>query len=167
MVETGGGRLHQRRGAAAFVAANKTLLATAWVVGFALVFLWQSAAISLRSGGARGGRGSGGVFLGLLPGPLPPPRPAPRLRPAAFNLTDFGGVGDGRALNTGAFERAVEAIAALAERGGGQLNVPPGRWLTAPFNLTSHMTLFLAEGAEILGIPVRRAVSVSLAVEFE
>ena len=167
MVETGGGRLHQRRGAAAFVAANKTLLATAWVVGFALVFLWQSAAISLRSGGARGGRGSGGVFLGLLSGPLPPPRPAPRLRPAAYNLTDFGGVGDGRALNTGAFERAVEAIAALAERGGGQLNVPPGRWLTAPFNLTSHMTLFLAEGAEILGIPVRRAVSVSLAVEFE
>jgi len=167
MVETGGGRLHQRRGAAAFVAANRTLLAAAWVVGFALVFLWQSAAISLRSGGARGGRGSGGVFLGLLSGPLPPPRPAPRLRPAAYNLTDFGGVGDGRALNTGAFERAVEAIAALAERGGGQLNVPPGRWLTAPFNLTSHMTLFLAEGAEILGIPVRRAVSVSLAVEFE
>ena len=168
MVETGGGRLHQRRGAAAFVAANKTLLAAAWVVGFALVFLWQSAAISLRSGGARGGRGSGGVFLGLLSGPLPPPRPAPRLRPAAYNLTDFGGVGDGRALNTGAFERAVEAIAALAERGGGQLNVPPGRWLTAPFNLTSHMTLFLSEGAEILGIPVRKGcVSVCLAAEFE
>jgi hypothetical protein len=168
MVETGAGRLHQRRGAAAFVAAKKTLLAAAWVVGFALVFLWQSASISLRSGGARGGSGSGGVLLGLLSAPLPPLRPAPRLRPAAYNLTDFGGVGDGRALNTGAFERAVEAISALAERGGGQLNVPPGRWLTAPFNLTSHMTLFLAEGTEILGIPVRRArVSVSLAVKFE
>ncbi|PAN08570.1 hypothetical protein PAHAL_1G421400 [Panicum hallii] len=153
MVETGAGRLHQRRGAAAFVAAKKTLLAAAWVVGFALVFLWQSASISLRSGGARGGSGSGGVLLGLLSAPLPPLRPAPRLRPAAYNLTDFGGVGDGRALNTGAFERAVEAISALAERGGGQLNVPPGRWLTAPFNLTSHMTLFLAEGTEILGIP--------------
>ncbi|CAN6279806.1 unnamed protein product [Urochloa humidicola] len=152
MVETAGGRLHQRRGVAAFVAANKTLLAAAWVVGFTLVFLWQSASISLGSGGAGGG-GSGGVFLRLLSAPLPPSRPAPRLRPAAYNLTDFGGVGDGRALNTEAFERAVEAIAALAERGGGQLNVPPGRWLTAPFNLTSHMTLFLAEGAEILGIP--------------
>ncbi|CAM0147381.1 unnamed protein product [Urochloa decumbens] len=128
MVETAGGRLHQRRGVAAFVAANKTLLAAAWVVGFTLVFL-------------------------LLSAPLPPSRPAPRLRPTAYNLTDFGGVGDGRALNTEAFERAVEAIAALAERVGGQLNVPPGRWLTAPFNLTSHMTLFLAEGAEILGIP--------------
>ena len=42
MVETGGGRLHQRWGAAAFVAANRTLLAAAWVVGFALVFLWPT-----------------------------------------------------------------------------------------------------------------------------
>jgi hypothetical protein len=149
MVETAGGRwrlhLHgQRRSAAAFLAANKTLLAAVWVAGFTLVFLWQSA--SIFSGGARG-------ILGLLA--PPPSRPAPRLRPNAYNLTDFGGVGDGRAVNTQAFERAVEAISALADRGGGQLNVPPGRWLTGPFNLTSHMTLFLAEGAEILAITVR------------
>lgn len=148
MVDTGGGRLHQRRGAAAFVAANKALLAAAWVVGFALVFLWQSASMSFGSAG-------GGGYLRLLSAPPPPPRPAPRLRPTAYNITDFGAVGDGRAVNTAAFERAVEAIAALAERGGGQLNVPPGRWLTAPFNLTSHMTLFLADGAEILGITVK------------
>ncbi|GKU93453.1 hypothetical protein SLEP1_g7047 [Rubroshorea leprosula] len=74
------------------------------------------------------------------------------LRPVAFNLTDFGGVGDGVTLNTEAFERAVSAISKLGKRGGGQLNVPPGKWLTAPFNLTSHLTLFLAENAEILGI---------------
>lgn len=72
----------------------------------------------------------------------------------AFNLTDFGGVGDGLTLNTAAFERAVVAISKLGKKGGGQLNVPPGNWLTAPFNLTSHMTLFLAEGASILGIDV-------------
>lgn len=72
----------------------------------------------------------------------------------AFNLTDFGGVGDGKTLNTAAFERAVEAISKAGARGGGQLNVPAGRWLTAPFNLTNHMTLFLAEGAVILGIEV-------------
>lgn len=155
MVETsgGGGRLHphgQRRSVAAFLVANKTLLAAAWVVGFTLVFLWQSAKVSV------GGGGGGGGFLRLRSAPPPPPsRPAPLLRPKAYELTDFGGVGDGRAVNTEAFERAVKAIAALAERGGGQLNVPLGRWLTAPFNLTSHMTLFLAEGSEILGIPVR------------
>ena len=72
----------------------------------------------------------------------------------AFNLTDFGGVGDGVTLNTKAFERAVSAISKLRKKGGGQLNVPAGNWLTAPFNLTSHMTLFLAEGAVILGIDV-------------
>lgn len=79
----------------------------------------------------------------------------PRLRPVAFNLTEFGAVGDGVTLNTEAFERAVLAISKLGKKGGGQLNVPPGRWLTAPFNLTSHMTLFLAEDAEILGLQVR------------
>jgi polygalacturonase len=73
------------------------------------------------------------------------------LRKNVFNLTDFGAVDDGRTVNTGAFERAVQAIKA---RGGGQLNVPSGTWITAPFNLTSHMTLFLAEGAVILAVEV-------------
>ncbi|VVA39710.1 PREDICTED: probable polygalacturonase [Prunus dulcis] len=50
-----------------------------------------------------------------------------------------------------AFKKAVLAISKLGKKGGGQPNVPPGRLLTAPFNLTSHMTLFLAEDAEILG----------------
>ncbi|XP_048536301.1 probable polygalacturonase [Triticum urartu] len=149
MVETSGGRwrlhLHgQRRSAAAFLAANKTLLAAVWVAGFALVFLWQSASVFVAGGGG-----------GPRPAPAPS-RPAPRLRPMAYNLTDFGGVGDGRAVNTRAFERAVETVSAFADQGGAQLNVPPGRWLTGPFNLTSHMTLFLAEGAEILGITDER-----------
>lgn len=82
--------------------------------------------------------------------------PVPKLRPTAFNLTDFGGVGDGVTLNTEAFVRAVAQIATLGSQGGGQLNVQPGFWLTAPFNLTSHMTLFLAEGAVILGIQVKK-----------
>lgn len=68
-----------------------------------------------------------------------------------YNLIDFGAVEDSRIVNTGAFERAVQAIKA---RGEGQLNVPPGTWITAPFNLTSHMTLFLAEGAVILATEV-------------
>lgn len=78
----------------------------------------------------------------------------PKFRPVAFNLTDFGAVGDGVTVNTEAFENAIFAISKLGKRGGGQLNVPPGYWLTAPFNLTSHMTLFLAEDAVILGIDV-------------
>jgi polygalacturonase len=66
-----------------------------------------------------------------------------------------GGLDFGVTLNIEAFERAVSTISKLGKRGGAQLNVPPGRWLTAPFNLTSHMTLFLAEDAEILGIQVK------------
>lgn len=76
------------------------------------------------------------------------------MRPVAFNVKDFGGVGDGVTLNTEAFVRAVSAISKFGDKGGAQLNVPPGLWLTAPFNLTSHMTLFLAQDAVILGIQV-------------
>ncbi|XP_065030814.1 probable polygalacturonase isoform X4 [Musa acuminata AAA Group] len=117
--------------------SHRTLLAVLWTVLFSAVVVWQSGAV---------GR------LGLLRRWAPPPRPCPRLRPTVFNLSDFGGVGDGVTLNTQAFEKAVEAIMEFGGSGGGQLNVPPGMWLTGPFNLTSHMTLFLAEGAVIMGI---------------
>ncbi|GAY37633.1 hypothetical protein CUMW_030530 [Citrus unshiu] len=134
--------LHQnrpdlRRWVPAFLSSHKTLFTVLWLAAFASVFIWQRNAVV-------------GGFLFLRWGVAS--RPIPRLRPAAFNLTDFGGVGDGVTLNTEAFQRAVYAISKLGKKGGGQLNVPPGRWLTAPFNLTSHMTLFLAEDAEILAI---------------
>lgn len=64
-------------------------------------------------------------------------------------MTSFGAIGDGVTLNTAAFEKAVAAVVAA---GGGQINVEAGYWLTAPFNLTSGMTLFLDEGAVILGV---------------
>ncbi|VFQ96133.1 unnamed protein product [Cuscuta campestris] len=67
------------------------------------------------------------------------------------SITDFGGVGDGRTSNTAAFRRAVEFMESFRERGGSQLNVPAGRWLTGSFNLTSNFTLFLQRGALILG----------------
>ncbi|HZI32775.1 MAG TPA: hypothetical protein VFF11_10570, partial [Candidatus Binatia bacterium] len=62
------------------------------------------------------------------------------------NLSDFGGKGDGIALNTGAFEKA---FAALAEKGGGELVVPPGIWLTGPIKLLSNVNLHLGRGALI------------------
>ena len=68
--------------------------------------------------------------------------------PANVSLLDFGGVGDGRTDNTAAFAAGVAAVAAA---GGGTLNVPAGRFLTGPLNLTSGMTLNLAPGATLLG----------------
>ncbi|KAE8782518.1 putative polygalacturonase [Hordeum vulgare] len=65
-------------------------------------------------------------------------------------VTEYGAVGDGRTLNTDAFVRAVSDLSRCAGDGGAALVVPAGRWLTGPFNLTSHFTLFLHRGAEIL-----------------
>ena len=63
-----------------------------------------------------------------------------------FTLTDFGAVGDGRTLNTDAFK---QAIAAIAQAGGGKLIVPRGVFRTTPFALCSNLDLHLAEGAVI------------------
>ena len=66
-----------------------------------------------------------------------------------ISITDFGGVGDGRTLNTKAFQEAIFRIQHLRRRGGTLLYIPPGVYLTESFNLTSHMTLYLARGAVI------------------
>ena len=131
-------RLELKRWVPAFLSSHKTLFTVLWIAAFGSVFLWQRNIV--EAGFSIFGKAGTG-------------RPMPDTRPFVFNLTDFGGVGDGITVNTAAFERAVLAISKLGKRGG-QLNVPPGKWLTAPFNLTSHMTLFLAEDAEILGIEV-------------
>ena len=101
---------------------------------------------------------------------LPPPAgaqetcsgaaPAPPRRGAWMSVAGFGAVGDGRTLNTAAFARAVARIERRrGARGGTLLYVPPGVWLTGPFNLTSHMTLFLARGAVIRATQVGRLSS--------
>ncbi|KAG9458041.1 hypothetical protein H6P81_002549 [Aristolochia fimbriata] len=128
-------RLDLKRWIQGVVSSHKTLFTVLWIVTFASVFLWQRNIVDGLN-----------IFRRI------PQRTIPKLRPLAFNLTDFGGVGDGVTTNTEAFEKAVAAIARLRKKGGGQLNVQAGVWLTAPFNLTSHMTLFLAEDAVILGI---------------
>ncbi|KAL0291113.1 UNVERIFIED_CONTAM: putative polygalacturonase [Sesamum angustifolium] len=72
-----------------------------------------------------------------------------RYREDNISITDFGGVGDGVTLNTKAFKEAIYRIGHLHRRGGTLLYIPPGEYLTGPFNLTSHMTLYLARGAVI------------------
>lgn len=72
-----------------------------------------------------------------------------RYRNDKISITDFGGIGDGRTLNTKAFREAIYRIEHLKRRGGTLLYIPPGVFLTESFNLTSHMTLYLARGAVI------------------
>ena len=72
-----------------------------------------------------------------------------------MSITEFGGVGDGKTSNTEAFRRAVRHLRGFAAEGGAQLNVPKGTWLSGSFNLTSNFTLFLEQGAVILGSQVK------------
>nr|GMC67139.1 probable polygalacturonase [Ipomoea batatas] len=78
--------------------------------------------------------------------------PAINCRKHTAYLTDFGGKGDGNTLNTAAFNSAIANLSKQAsDDGGAQLIVPPGKWLTGPFNLTSHFTLYIHNDATIIG----------------
>ncbi len=66
------------------------------------------------------------------------------------SVSDFGGKGDGIALNTEAFSKAIET---LSKKGGGILNVPAGVWFTGPIVLKSNINLHLDKGALILFSP--------------
>ena len=67
-----------------------------------------------------------------------------------FDVRAHGAAGDGKADDTAALNRAVEACAAA---GGGQVVFPPGRYLTGTVHVKSNVTLLLDAGAEIVGHP--------------
>lgn len=75
-------------------------------------------------------------------------------RKHSASIKDFGGVGDGKTLNTKAFQKAVNQLSKYASDGGAQLVIPAGHWLTGSFNLTSHFTLFLHKDAVLLASQV-------------
>lgn len=75
-------------------------------------------------------------------------------RPHSVSILEFGAVGDGVFLNTLAFENSIFYLRSFVDKGGTQLYVPKGKWLTGSFNLTSHLTLFLEKDAVILGSQV-------------
>ena len=69
---------------------------------------------------------------------------------AVFNVRDFGAKGDGKTLETAAIQKA---IAACAAGGGGQVLLPPGKYLSATIQLKSHVTFKLDAGATLIGCP--------------
>lgn len=77
-----------------------------------------------------------------------------KARPHSVSILEFGAVGDGITLNTVAFENAMFYLKSFADKGGAQLYVPSGTWLTGSFNLTNHLTLFLERGATIIASQV-------------
>lgn len=65
---------------------------------------------------------------------------------AAVSVRDFGAVGDGATDDTTAVQTAINCLPR-----GGRLYFPEGRYLVAPLNLKSHITLELSEHSVILG----------------
>ncbi|KVI12531.1 Pectin lyase fold [Cynara cardunculus var. scolymus] len=70
-------------------------------------------------------------------------------RPHSVSILEFGAVADGKTVNTVAFQNAIFYLKSFTDKGGAQLYVPSGKWLTGSFNLTSHLTLFLEKDADI------------------
>lgn len=72
----------------------------------------------------------------------------PAFAPSTFDIRDYRKADDTPGLDTGAINRAIEACSGA---GGGQVLVPPGRYVTGTIHLRSHVNLFLAAGATLVG----------------
>lgn len=80
--------------------------------------------------------------------PCGPVAVAVKSKARIFDVTEYGAVGDGKTMNTRALQEAVDACC-----GGGKVVVPKGVFLTGALFLKSDMTLYLEEGAVLLGSP--------------
>ncbi|WP_420399227.1 glycoside hydrolase family 28 protein [Flagellimonas sp.] len=65
-----------------------------------------------------------------------------------FDVTKSGAVGDGNTLNTDALQALIEKA---AQKGGGTLVFPEGSYLTGSLEMKSNVSLYLMEGATLLG----------------
>ena len=65
-----------------------------------------------------------------------------------FNIRDYGATGNGKTLDSKAINKAIEAC---AKAGGGQVLLPPGRYLSGTVHLKSRVTLYLDAGARLVG----------------
>ena len=90
-----------------------------------------------------------GVYYRNLPVGMPVVT-APVIPANAVNIKDYGGVGDGRTLNTEAFRKAISA---LEKKGGGRLTVPAGVWMSGLISLKDNIDLHLERNAILMASP--------------
>jgi polygalacturonase len=67
--------------------------------------------------------------------------------PLLFDVRTYGATGDGKAVDTPAINKAIEAAAAV---GGGLVVVPAGNYVCFSIRLKSHVGLYLSQGATIV-----------------
>ena len=75
------------------------------------------------------------------------PARALRQGPAVYDVRSFGAKGDGKTVDSGAINAAVDAAAAA---GGGIVDLPAGRYLSFSIRLKSHVTLRFSPGAVLV-----------------
>src|SRR5579872_3175781 len=68
-------------------------------------------------------------------------------RARSYNVREFGAVGNGKAIDSPAINRAIEAAAAA---GGGTVHFPAGNYLCYSIHLKSRVVLFLDSGTTIV-----------------
>lgn len=71
---------------------------------------------------------------------------------SCHNVKAYGAKGDGRAMDTAAIQRTIDACSAA---GGGRVLLPPGVYLSGTIHLASHIDLHLMAGAVLKGSTVR------------
>src|SRR5215472_16641425 len=68
--------------------------------------------------------------------------------PATYDIRRYGAKGDGKTLDSKAFQGAIDAC---AQDGGGTVLVPAGEFLVGSVQLKSNVTIHLAARAHLLG----------------
>ena len=71
----------------------------------------------------------------------------PEIPSLEVDIRDFGGIGDGVALNSDAFAKAIDY---LSTKGGGKVVVPTGVWLTGPITMKDNIELHIKPDAVLL-----------------
>lgn len=108
----------------------------------------------MRSGSGENGRRrflrtagvglAGGALVGM---PAQGSAQTSEAKKCVWDVTAFGAKGDGKALDTEAINRAIEAAAAA---GGGKVGFPAGTYLSYSIHLKSKVGLYLSQGAVIV-----------------
>ena len=68
--------------------------------------------------------------------------------PLLFDVRAFGASGDGKALDTAAINKAIDAASAA---GGGTVRFPAGAYLSFSIHLKSNVALYLASAGLLMG----------------
>ncbi|MBN2377643.1 MAG: glycoside hydrolase family 28 protein [Sedimentisphaerales bacterium] len=69
-------------------------------------------------------------------------------KPTAYDIRNFGAVGDGTTLNTSAIQTTIDICNI---NGGGRVVIPAGTWLSGTILMKDNVELYLGHGSTLLG----------------